>query len=370
MKIERYSITDITPLLAVIVPVHNQEEIIASNLNALLNSLTLPFEIVIVNDCSNDGTRAELKKWSKAFKTSPPSNACSIEIVETRRGKFETWCDKEAILRTTAPYIIEVQADMNIMDKGFDARLLMFMNSNSDLIALSGRGVEPFIDVSTSFKYEVKNTLFRGLDFGMGFFIRESVIAYRTLARRIHSFTQKNFPSEGQRNLSSLDSFFQEKETEMVANRAIVFPEYLTFRATKRAGWLGDLLEKYTEDFSFAIDQIWVGETIMRGPLIIDRSKYLQIGGFNTDIFFLGYDDHDLARRAWITHGYRVGFHPVNFTSPLSHGSTRKKKSIVKKYLLAKKRARMSRRSNKSFLLSHADIFKYKLPSSEIRILE
>ena len=144
VKSQRDFLTTIEPLVSVIVPVHNQMEIIAPNLNALLDSLTLHAEIVIVNDGSQDGTAREINRWREEIMRNPPSNVCSIEILETRLGKFETWCDQVAILRTRAPYIIEVQADMNIRDNGFDARLLKFLIASPDLIALSGRGVEPF----------------------------------------------------------------------------------------------------------------------------------------------------------------------------------------------------------------------------------
>ena len=370
MKSQRYLLAETEPVVAVVVPVHNQAEIIVANLDALLQSLTLPFEIVIVNDGSQDGTGRELNHWREKISQNPPTNVCSIEILETRYGKFETWCDQQAIERTHAPYIIEIQADMNIRDYGFDARLLKFLRSSADVIALSGRGVETFIDASTNFKNDIENTPFRGLDFGFSFFTREAAIASRVIIGKILGTILNSKKPKDEDVLPKIGTHMQVKESEEFVHYSEVFPDKILFRSSKRAGRLGMLMEKCNEIPAHAMNQIWMGESIMRGPLIIDRSKFIEIDGFNSDIFFLGHDDHDMARRAWITRGYRVGFHPVNFTSPLNHGSTRKYKSFAKKYVLSKKRARMARKSSESYLISHMDIDRYQLPKSEVRTLD
>lgn len=368
MKSQRYLLSETEPFTAVIVPVHNQEEIIATNLNALLESLTLPFEIVIVNDGSRDGTGREIDYWCENTTRNPPTNVCSIEIIKTRQGKFETWCDTVGINRTSAPYIIEIQADMKVIDKGFDGRLFKLMKSNVDLIALSGRGVEPFIDASRNFKLDLENIPFKGLDFGFSFFIRETVVATRVVIREIvHLVRRLKTPKEEATILPKTEDILQGVDSEFAIDYASFFPQESFFEVNKRAGRLGNLMEKQIEISKEGMNQIWVGESIMRGPLIIDRRKFIEIGGFNKDLFFLGHDDHDMARRAWVTSGFRVGFHPVNFTSPLNHGSTRKNKSFAKRYLFSKKRARMARKSYKSFLISHADTDRYNLPKSEVR---
>ena len=370
MKNERYLISSTEPLIAFVVPVHNQVEIIASNLDSLIDSTILPFEIVIINDGSEDGTGHELHLWCERILRNPPQNACSIEILQTRRGRFETWCDKEGIHRTSAPHIIEVQADMNIVDKGFDARLHKLMKSNPDVIALSGRGVETFADASTNFKNDLVNTPYRGLDFGYSFFVRETIIVAHAVVGAFLRFTRRPKTINEPATLSSMEKISQVVESDFASEDTKVLPEENVFQASKRAGRLGDLMEKHIEISENEMNQIWLGESIMRGPLMIDRRKFIEIGGFNSDIFFLGHDDHDMARRAWITRGYRVGFHPVNFTSPLNHGSTRKHKSFAKKFVLSKKRARMARKSNESYLISHMDIERYQLPKSEVRALD
>ena len=71
-------------------------------------------------------------------------------------------------------------------------------------------------------------------------------------------------------------------------------------------------------------DTLYLHETVMRGPYALDRRRFLDVGGFDTGRFFLGNDDHDLAVRAWRDFGYRVGYTPVVFSSPLELGTTRR----------------------------------------------
>lgn len=370
MKKERYLISSAEPLIAFVVPVHNQVEIIASNLDSLIDSIILPFEIVIINDGSDDGTDHELYLWCERILQNPPQNVCSIEILQTQRGRFETWCDKEGINRTSAPHVIEVQADMRIIDKGFDARLQKLMKSNPDMIAISGRGVEAFTDASSSFDNDIRNTPFKGLDFGLSFFLRLALQSTQQIAAKGVSLVREIMPARGNDALQQIREFACQDLSIEPGSQLEIFPDELSFQISKRAGRLGHLMEEDNPVPDHVLNKVWVGESIMRGPMIIDRSKYFEIGGFNTKVFFLGHDDHDLARRGWVTQGYRVGFHPVKFTSPLEHGSTRKQKSAAKKYVLAKKRAKMARRSRKSFLVSHADTFRFTVPKSEIRSIE
>jgi GT2 family glycosyltransferase len=83
------------------------------------------------------------------------------------------------------------------------------------------------------------------------------------------------------------------------------------------------MLKKYS-------GQIWFGESVMRGPLILDVEKYIEIGGLNTKAFFQGNDDHDLSLRA-IRKGWRVGFTPIHYSSPLSLGIARRKRKLKSK---------------------------------------
>jgi GT2 family glycosyltransferase len=113
--------------------------------------------------------------------------------------------------------------------------------------------------------------------------------------------------------------------------------------------------------------KIFVGETIMRGPLIIDLEKLKNIGCWDEGGFFQAYDDHDFCLRAYVLGGYRVGYVPISFASPTLDGTTRKKKSLLSEFSILSNLIRI-RQSRKKSQLYLATIFGApNLPEPEVR---
>jgi GT2 family glycosyltransferase len=115
----------------------------------------------------------------------------------------------------------------------------------------------------------------------------------------------------------------------------LIFPDRETYKILKRAGWLGRAVDYLPENLDDNLKQslfsnnkrIWVGDTVMRGPIMFKRSDYLDIGGFDTRSFFLGNDDHCLCMRV-LRMGKTVAFTPVHFWAPLAKGSERAHKTL------------------------------------------
>jgi hypothetical protein len=128
-------------------------------------------------------------------------------------------------------------------------------------------------------------------------------------------------------------------DVELVCKK--IFPDKSRFEVTKCAGFLGSLIDlipygtenPYTECVKKYSNQIWAGESVMRGPLILDKALYEKLGGFNIRGFFLGYDDSDLCYRA-VERGFRVAYVPLLYSSPLELGSTRKKRKLIPRIFL------------------------------------
>ncbi len=55
------------PKLSFVVPTHNRVEWLAPCLDSLLNQTVEDIEIIVVNDCSNDGTKEFLDEWYSQF---------------------------------------------------------------------------------------------------------------------------------------------------------------------------------------------------------------------------------------------------------------------------------------------------------------
>jgi hypothetical protein len=208
---------------------------------------------------------------------------------------------------------------MFIEEHGFDARLIRAMKSSKDLIALSGRGCHSFVEVYDSFRssmgaatfdnQRIPNFLFNRLRIFTGLFLD----AIRLRRKRIAS-PPPPLPV-----------------TSFQINQ--VFPDLELFQNNARAGKLGQLVNSNHETPDNHLNKIWVGDTVMRGPLLIDKFKYSDLGGFNLKSFFLGYDEHDLFLRANIA-GLFCGYVPINFRSPLEVGSSRALRSWKTEMLL------------------------------------
>jgi GT2 family glycosyltransferase len=146
------------------------------------------------------------------------------------------------------------------------------------------------------------------------------------------------------------------QDRTLLLDRSQIFPTVASFRENGRAGRLGGLISQVIEISDIPPGKMWVGETVMRGPLLVHRERYMSLGGLDTLAFFLGNDDHDLAYRAFVTQGYRTAFVPVGFNSPIHQGSTRKNKSVSTMIFLSRHMRRTSKHLRNSGLYSFLKI--------------
>ena len=236
-----------------------------------------------------------------------------IRLYTSRRQLFETRCDDFGIRVSEAKYVLEIQADMLIRDLGFDARYLKAMKSHRELIAISGRGCHTFNEIAAAYSLSMGAATFDNMNFP-NFLINR----LRTFLRIFFStFISQKENSEAQ-NSQKVQVIFPTDE---------VYPMLNHFEKSGRAGKLGKLVELSDDAPQYFKNVVWVGDTVMRGPLFIDKSKYIELGGFNLGNFFLGYDEHDLFLRA-AHHGYRCGYVATKFDSPLNMGSTRSRRTL------------------------------------------
>lgn len=263
------------PEVSFVVPVYNQEKLIIENLNSILENSELLHELVVVLDKSTDASKEVVEKWAKNHIFGAYTSR--VVLVAASSPLYETVADCIGIHYSTAEYIVEIQSDMTIQDFGFDKRLVSGLQQNNDLFALSGRGIHP---ASWVLQPKLMSRPLRLLD------SIQLKFATRNLKYKVSNWVWAIFGT---------------------------------------AGRVGRLM-----DFEISIDKIsriYVGGFVMRGPLAFSKSKYEELGGFDTDHFFLGNDDHDIVLRAHILQGWKSAFLPINYSSPLEFGSTRSVKS-------------------------------------------
>jgi hypothetical protein len=347
-------LSTVEPEIHVCMPVHNQESVIGNNLRALLVSMVKPFDLVVVIDSCEDKSKEKVLEALGRF--SGESNCSRAVVIESKSSLYETLADYQGFALARAPYLLEVQADMEIREHGFDARILDALHMFPDLFAISGRGTEPFEGILQEYAGNGKKSALSRSSKPLAHLLL-SIPIYRVAARllsKLRNLVVKN-PNPSQLRVAEVQH--------------IVFPNSKQFiESGGRAGRLGHLIEHVISgpDARVAQKRIWLGQTVMRGPLILRTEVYEKLGGLDTRRFFLGFDEHELFANAWLSLGMRVGFMPIDFISPIAAGSTRRKRRFLKDFDVFRHLWRTRSGHSETALASLAKNLA-RLPNPEIR---
>lgn len=125
------------PLFSIVVPIHNQERIIERNLQSIIDNMTEEnFELILIIDACSDNTKSvifdSVEKLSNLLLT-------KLIILESFIPLFETSADNLGFYCSRGDYILEIQADMQILEYGFNMKLLKPFKKLDNIIAISGR---------------------------------------------------------------------------------------------------------------------------------------------------------------------------------------------------------------------------------------
>jgi glycosyltransferase involved in cell wall biosynthesis len=339
--------------LSIVVPVFNQEQIICDVLESLVSSISMCSELIIINDGSEDQTQIAITKFFDDFRSEEFPSLVKVRLYLLKFSRFETYCDDFGIKISHAKYCLEVQADMFISDPGFDKRMVALMQAYPDLALLSGRGVEPLEHIIYSYQSSL-GTEAAFFPSELQFLIRRSFLWARNVLKRIMARSLDSSTEVG----GELDA--EAKKFEVQSNEA--------FLSSGCAGRLGKLIDLSPNLSDVLPPRVYLGETVMRGPLLIDRDKYSEIGGFNSDLFFLGFDDHDFCFRA-NSLKFRVGYSPVHFYSPLRLGANRKHRTALSELLIFLNILRIRKLRLRSTFWTQRQPTKLDLSPPEIRYL-
>lgn len=329
----------IEPVISVVMPVYNQETIISKVLENLMKNMTLPYELLLLDDASSDSTLGKIKEVFSNILIQEHQNLCHVRIYRNKISKFETYCDHFLFERSNSEFILELQADMIINDYGFDSRMLSAMSQQEKLCILSGRGVENFESVLNLYM----NSL--GTDRAQ---VR-SLFLYLVL----RMLSQMKYFLRFRRNNSEAN------QANSVATSTPTFMEVSDsdFLKYGNAGRLGQSIENKISHQVLQEKKLYLGDTVMRGPLLVRRNLYQGLGGFDKNSYFQGFDEHDLCARAK-RKAYSVGYTPVDFESPPTLGTTRKRRSLKTEILIVANIIRISKskRGSGLFKLQSLDL--------------
>lgn len=307
------------PVVSLLVPVHNQEAVIVAHLEAMRSCSSLRHEIVVIADGCTDSTAQRVTDWA-ADLALDRSHTVGVTVAEVFDSIFETNSDNLAASLASAPYLVEVQADMKLDHPGFDDALVAGLNQHPEIFALSGRGAHAFGDV---------------LPAAPGLLPR--------LSRKVRDTV---------RRASDRRAF----------RRGAYRPGRLALFATRAIGRCGPLIDLPLSP-EVGTDRIYVSDTVMRGPLAMRRQQFWELGGFSSEHFFLGNDDHDLMARARDRHGMRGGYLPLHFSAPLELGSVRRERTPVEKERFDALSAHYAAAGARSFLFTESHRLRRRRPA-------
>ena len=244
---------DINPEYSVVMPIYNQEAIIAKHLTAIRMHTTGTYELILIVDACSDQTERVVRDWVQQC-TLSPTGCCGITVVKSETPLFETAADNIGFLLSRAPYCLEIQADMEMVQPGYNGALRRPFQERDDVIGVSGRCC--------------------------------------------HDFRCRQVTGKGGRKVEQ------------------------------------------PLDGTLSPDVLYVNETCNRGPLMLDRAKLAELRYLDEQNFFLDNSDHDLFARAWAQRNWICGHVPIEFSTRLEEGSTRKPRDPLNAQFLQLRRAR------------------------------
>lgn len=129
--------TDI--IYSVVTPVYNQESIIVENLQSIINHTSGNFEIIMILDFCFDKTEQNIMNYLSNY-ANKVDNFIQITIFKNEeKPLFETKCDNIGFKYSSGKYCLEIQADMKMIESGYNLQLTKPFNAFNNVIAVSGR---------------------------------------------------------------------------------------------------------------------------------------------------------------------------------------------------------------------------------------
>lgn len=259
------------------IPVKNQEDNIIEVLITLLANSDYPLVIGLLFDNCDDQSFQKCKAF---FENSfyGHNNLNQVYFIESYGELFESTCENILLLFCKEKYFVSLQADILLDDKTFFSRSIASFNKLSNLLGISGRAVVPFRQIS-----RIQN--------------------FFTKILRVNNYIKKIFlPSGKYRELGP----------------------YI-----RGVGYFGDISNMPTIKMNYSKRQqnkLYIGDAIIRGPIIWNSELLLNLNGFNDISYYLGRDDCDVCFRGSKL-GYVVGYLPSTSYSFPIWGTTRKQRT-------------------------------------------
>lgn len=126
---------------SVVMPVHDQEDIIVDNLLSVLLMTTGAFELIVICDGCTDGTTPRVMRF---LENNRAAGLHKVILISQPSSIFETSSDNMGFRLSSGKYVVEVQSDMKMMTYGYNYLLSVPTRVYDDVIAVSARCCHSF----------------------------------------------------------------------------------------------------------------------------------------------------------------------------------------------------------------------------------
>jgi len=141
------TVNGIEPRFTVVTPTFNYELIVQDYMDATAGTSSLPFDWIIVDDASEDGTATrakaifEQRRYPLVARATIVHNPCPV---------FETACDNLGFTLADTNVIVEIQGDIQIRERGYDRLFLRALAFEPTPSAISGCCGHTFMHIRRS----------------------------------------------------------------------------------------------------------------------------------------------------------------------------------------------------------------------------
>lgn len=154
------------PDLSIIIPAYNEESLIVNTLESLrsyMNTRSEPYEMIVVDDGSQDDTVACIQEWQK-------KSGASLQLLSNPKNMGKGFSIRRGVMESRGRYVIFIDADLpyeldaiddflNALKKGFDLSVGSRVLPGSEV-----RGVPVYRYIAGQvFSWMVQAVLFSGL---------------------------------------------------------------------------------------------------------------------------------------------------------------------------------------------------------------
>ena len=259
------------------IPIKNQELNIIKILESLLSNINYHHSIgLLFDDCDDNSFQACKMFFSKNFSNYP--KLLTVHFIESESDLFESTSENILSLFCEQKYFVSLQSDIYLIDKTFFSRCVDGFENMPHLMGISGRATVSFKTSMTILGY-------------FGYILK--VFDKNLMLNLLNQYSKK------------LITYFPFQKYYGDVSR---FPTNIML---------------YNESDFY---RIFLGEAIIRGPIVWKFEIFRSLKGYNDISYYLGRDDCDLSFRG-LFEGYRVGYLPTQTFSFYDDGTTRKTKT-------------------------------------------